>query len=482
MKLGRNHNLIITEEDILRIGIGEGGESPLDKVLNYTVDDEDDNPNARTIEDDELADIVKPNSGITTQEEEDEKNNINKVSKDSEKEVESDDGDSDATDDDESESDDSSSIGKPIFDREGNQIDPATKKVIKTKEEIAAEKEAAASEGEEEGEPESTGLFDEEGNEVDVKGKIIRTAEEVENAYFDELPFVKQMAKMIQIVPTDDEGKPIEYEDTFEGMAKYVDDVAAIRLQQKEKQHEATRPQIVKDFENHILVGGKPEEFLNSPTISIDNLKASRENDEDNKAVIRAYYKMKGFNDDEINKQIRRAEATDELYEDAAALQPQLLELDKQAKEAKAAQVQEMEKQNLEARRATISKATDIVKSGKLGDIRIPDDQVASFLKYLFEPTERVEGGHTIPKHQQERMQLSLEKDLEIAFLMFNGYNVSRLVRDKVNLDKTATLRDIAARSKGRGTGVGTKAKKETNSSDKTSGKSILPKTTGDIL
>jgi hypothetical protein len=71
--------------------------------------------------------------------------------------------------------------------------------------------------------------LDDKGNAVDDKGKVFKTASEIDELSKNNEPTsidFEGIKKVVNYIPIDDKGKPIEYESTPEGVAKYVKDTA----------------------------------------------------------------------------------------------------------------------------------------------------------------------------------------------------------------------------------------------------------------
>lgn len=73
--------------------------------------------------------------------------------------------------------------------------------------------------------------LNETGDAVDKDGKIIYTKDkltELENTQDDETTSINDIVKLVNIIPVDDNDKPIVYEDSVDGIASYIKDVTIL--------------------------------------------------------------------------------------------------------------------------------------------------------------------------------------------------------------------------------------------------------------
>jgi hypothetical protein len=329
-----------------------------------------------------------------------------------------------------------------LFDADGNQVD-ATGKVIKTKEELEAANNQTDDDDNDDDDDEGPVFYDKEGNQVNAKGEIVATKEDLEKAAFDKLPVIKQIQTLSGYEFTDEEGNTIEFEDTIEGIQEYTNKVAELKageiITTTEKEREQTTPDIVKSFENHIKSGLKAEDFFNSPLLNIQNVKLDKENTAQLKDIIRRDFEFRGMDSDRALKLIERSEAADELYEDAVYALKNLQQADKETETIKAQQVQKAQEAQVKAAQEQINQITSLVNKGNISNVVIPDKDRKQFLEYVTKPV-KVENGQALTQYDIDINKAPLEEDLLRAFYHFKNYNLSTVVRDKVNTQKARTL------------------------------------------
>lgn len=171
-----------------------------------------------------------------------------------------------------------------------------------------------------------------------------------------------------------DEEKPT----TIDGIIKYIEDVV------EENSKPEYSDERIAQLDQYVKNGGNFEDFYNnqSQSVSYDNM--DMEDESNQKAVVRDYMKLQGFNDEQINRKIERYEDADMLAEEAEDAVAQL-------KQIKAAQLQRAMQEQEQARLAQEEQArqfmTDLNSSiASLNNIRgiaVPKEDRKALLDYI---------------------------------------------------------------------------------------------------
>lgn len=172
----------------------------------------------------------------------------------------------------------------------------------------------------------------------------------------------------------DEQDKPTNVDDLIE----YIQDVVD---QNSVPEYADER---VQQLDNYIKNGGKFEDFYNnmSQTISYDSLDMDDELNQ--KAVVRDYMKMQGYDDEQISRKIERYEDADMLEEEA---QDAVVRLKQITQQQLALQQQQQEQirqaQEEQARQFITSLNSSISSLDNIRGIAIPKEDRKALLDYI---------------------------------------------------------------------------------------------------
>jgi len=299
-----------------------------------------------------------------------------------------------------------------------------------------------------------------DGNLVDEKGVIVHKAgtftidkdgvvDLIQPSVIDELRAVYE-AKGVKFVDAD--AQPLQFEDTQEGMEKFVNHLATITANDYVNEFLLANPEIVA-LHNHLQTGKPVSEYYKAKATIADystiKLAADGSDKDIQQQVIIDYLQqVKGFNDTE-------AREVSTLYKDAGSLATKSKEAltglqqwqsEKQIAEQAQLTAQLTQQQNeWKIYNATVAK---VIGEGKLHSVNIVDTDKQAFQKFLTDTSK----GNTPAQAAYDA--LTIEQRLELDYFMFKGFKVGDLVqiaqnqRDAESLKlRKATAKPIVLRS-----------------------------------
>ncbi len=348
--------------------------------------------------------------------------------------------------------------------------------------------------------------LDKDGNAV-KDGEIIYTKDQIDSFEEEKAPEVlKSIMETTNIVPVDDKGNPIEYEDTPEGRSNYVKDVYDIAAKQAVEEYQqslfTTYPVLNDVFDHLIKNNGSLENYTPKQTflsieITDDSDKTSLKN-----IIISARLK-KGDTSEKAERYFKYLEDSNQLLEEAKSELQYLKDNEIKEKEAKQQElIQEQENSKKEAESywgisvdsngqlIDLNKNDSIygiIKSGELkvdnesykipDKIRIKQDGKIvvkdrnDFFRYIYEPVAIKNGDQTVKMTRYEydlaieNNNRSIHNDVFDAYRRFVNYDLTQIVKDKVKQEEVKnTIKKISTK------------KRSASPKVTTSGKVIIPK------
>lgn len=313
-----------------------------------------------------------------------------------------------------------------------------------------------------------TYTIDDNGNVVDADGNIFKKADEVaewvksftvENPAEDNT--LGNIQKALDVEITDENGQPIKYEDTPEGIQQYVNDVVETA---REEIATATMQQFYKQFpfakdivDYYIANGNSLEGYGVMPDrsgIEIDDNNIAQQ-----EAIIRTAWKENGQKGD-VERYIKYLKDSNTLTETAKAELTGLQEKDENARKQLAAKAAEKHRQDLENEVKYWQSVKDIINSKTIGEYQLSDTIVRNvngqkqsatlndFYNYIARADKN--GLTEYSKDLLNRKpEVALANDILQAYLVFTGGDYTSLVKKAVNDNEVRTLRlKSAARQK----------------------------------
>lgn len=309
---------------------------------------------------------------------------------------------------------------------------------------------------------------DNEGNLVDKDNKIFKEAAEVKEylAQFEvdenkETPIdVNSIIKAVGVEVTDENDKPITFDNTPEGIAQYVNEVIELQKQEIAQAGVQTlldKYPIVADFLNYYVANGNDArgfgEVKDRSSITIDENNIAQQ-----EAIIREAYKENKRHGD-VDAYIKYLKDTNALLDVAKSELAGLQQADAALKEQQAKEAQARLEAERKAEADYWNGVKAVVDSKEIAGYKIPDTiiinkngkQIAAtpndFFNYLYQVDDKGYSRYERDLAARDAKE-QLQDDLLRAYLTFTGGSYSNLVDLAVTNKETKNLRLKAAAAK----------------------------------
>ena len=314
---------------------------------------------------------------------------------------------------------------------------------------------------------EDTYTVDAEGNLIDKNNKVFKEAKDVKDFLkqfevddTDDKENAIDVAKIIEKVGfevTDENDKPITFENTPDGVASYINEVLDAKrteYAQAGVQQLIDKFPIVSDFLNYYVANGNSYEGFGQvrdrSTIVIDENNTAQQ-----EAIVREAFKESG-KVGSIDDYISFLKSTNRLLDAAKQDLATLQENDKRVKAEQAEAAQRKIEEDKKAEIAYWGKVKSVIDKKEIAGYKIPETILINkngkqsaataddFFNYLYQVDDK---GYS--RYERELMETpeeeQLQNDLLRAYLKFTGGNYSNLVDLAIASEKTKTLRLKAA-------------------------------------
>jgi hypothetical protein len=307
--------------------------------------------------------------------------------------------------------------------------------------------------------------LDENGNALNEDGTIFKSKEELDainagntNGSDDTvLPLIEEIIQLNGIQILDDKGQPKVYADTIQGVIEYSKDVAKFEAENSQKEFFNRLPQ-VKEFAQHLINGGKEEDFYKAKTASWKNYTLDTANEAQLIEVITQDLIAKGQTPDEAADIVTLYKDSNRLEEKGKAA----VESRRKAEEVSNAQKAEKEKQESLATQAKIEQywkgIETTIKTGKLQNIVIPEADKNAFFNYMSVAVDK--NGNS--QYDLDEMMSKPEDDLQYKYLRFKKFDLSKLVKNATGTSQARSLRERIEKEKSGTNNGGGETTKET--------------------
>lgn len=218
----------------------------------------------------------------------------------------------------------------------------------------------------------------------------------------------------------------------------------------EEKQKETLYKQIGEELGDdglalirHLRAGGAPEDWAQTFSDPLKNV--DLENQSHQKAVIRNYYERQGWEDADIEQELKDIEdlGEDKLKDKATKFHSKLQAQQKVEQEnfVRNQETEETNRKN-EFRKFT-NEVSEIIDSSK--DIMgVPIGRTAQPLKdYIFKPKVRLDNGQLVSQYVADRVKNASNKQLYVlnALLMMNGYKIPESLKAETTTKVTLGIK-----------------------------------------
>ena len=302
---------------------------------------------------------------------------------------------------------------------------------------------------------------DKDGNVIDSNGNIFKEASQV-SEWMKEFENVEENTSDISIDSikaaigieiTDDNDKPIVFDNTVEGIKSYIDSV----IETSKQEHYDTaintlyqKYPIVKDVINYYVANGNSlEGFGQVPDRS--GIEIDENNEAQQEQIIRTAWSERKQRGD-VNSYINYLKSSGTLLATAKEELDGLKEADAQYKRDIEAKAAAEEKEKIETLERYWNGVHDIIKSRKIAGYQIPESIVITrdgqklsvtpedFFNYIYRVDKE---GKSAYERDLEAETPDVRRDDEIlrAYLKYVGGNYSNLVDMAINEKNVATLK-----------------------------------------
>ena len=296
-------------------------------------------------------------------------------------------------------------------------------------------------------EPVSEPTSNELDSDADTKEEI-STKEEI----VDEIPETKTEVEKPKVEEPVDEGTVIdevltqlgykpekEYADTSEGLVQMTKDVGT-QMANEHMQRLMNEFPLVKQHLEYVMSGGDSQNFMTNfdPRQDYENLKVDEKDTAMQKMLVGNYFKMKGHDDAFIKDML-------EDYEDAGKLQGKsdlahkaLINAQKHQRDQMIATQKQKAQKELNERKKFWDDVYDTVQgANEFHGIIVPEREKKKFFKYISAPINK--DGMT--QRDVDHVKSDIQTKLAIDYLMYKGFKLNDIIRNKVATSKAKDLR-----------------------------------------
>ena len=229
------------------------------------------------------------------------------------------------------------------------------------------------------------------------------------------------------------------YDDNVDGLTKLTKDVGDKIAQEHMKELFEEFP-LVKEHLEYVIAGGQSQNFMQAydPKLDFARIKLSDKDTATQKMLVSKYFKEKGHDEGFVNELIEDYEDGGKLMSKAQLAQKALVNSQK----AERAKLVQQQKQEHQQQRQQQKKFWDDVyetidTSKEFSGIVIPQKEKNKFFKYLTTPVR----GDGTTKRDIDHVESSLQTKLAIDYLMFKGFKLDDVIKNKVKTSKAKDLR-----------------------------------------
>ena len=298
----------------------------------------------------------------------------------------------------------------------------------------------------------------ENGDILDKDGKVFKEQKDVA-AWLESLQETEDEGISIDAIREafDEQGNPVEFENTAEGVTKYINAIVENKIKGVEEAAintlYANNP-LLKQFKDYVDVTGSYKGFGELPD------REDWEIDKDNEAQQESIIKMAAeeFGNKMINNAyIQYLKDSGSLYNTAVEMLDALKEKDKNFREQVSQQAEESRKEHQEEVTQYWNKVNNIIKSKTIAGYKLPDSITkevdgkkviltpSDFFDYLSKQVHTNANGQKISAYQKDLEAISdddyLNNELMNAWLMFTGGSFKDLANMAVKENEVRTLR-----------------------------------------
>ncbi len=336
------------------------------------------------------------------------------------------------------------------INEEGNEVD-GNGKVLRTKEQITessnnetpADKEARL-EQERLAQEQNQIILDKDGNQVDKDGKILKTKEvlaqeEIDRVALENIPLIEELITTAGVKILNEDGTPKVYEDTTEGIIQYANDLAELKLIQSQKELFKAYPNVEKYLQAQIK-GIPDSEFFGNKLTDWKGTTLDEANEAQQLDIVIKELESKGYDKDRVIKMANRIKDSgkDVLLEESKLSLQSLKETQIAVETTKQEKYQEYIAQETAKAEAHWNKVGEIITGGKIGNYIIPEVDRKAFNDYVALAVDN--NGNSAAMIARNKQ--TLEQKLLADYYNFKGMSFEGLAKIAVQTATVKTLRD----------------------------------------
>lgn len=303
----------------------------------------------------------------------------------------------------------------------------------------------------------------ENGDILDKDGKVFKEQKDVA-AWLESLQETEDEGISIDAIReafpediVDEQGNPVEFENTTEGITKYINAIVENKIKGVEEAAintlYANNP-ILKQFKDYVDVTGSYKGFGELP--DREDWEIDKDNEAQQESIIRMAAQEFG-NKTINNAYIQYLKDSGSLYNYAVEMLDALKEKDKDFREQVSQQAEESRKAHQEEVTQYWNKVNNIIKSKTIAGYKLPDSITkevdgkkviltpSDFFDYLSKQVHTNANGQKISAYQKDLEAISdddyLNNELMNAWLVFTGGSFKDLANMAVKENEVRTLR-----------------------------------------
>lgn len=335
----------------------------------------------------------------------------------------------------------------------------------------------------------TTYTVDKDLNLVDKDGNVFKKADEVKDFLksFDvneedenELN-IANIQKAIGIEITDDNDKPIDFENTLDGVKDYINKV--IEVQKEDIAETALNTLVAKcpilpDVINYYIANGNSLKGFNEVP-DRTNITLDENNEGQQEEIIRLAWKEQKRTGD-VESYIQYLKSSKILYDSAKTELEGLKTADAQRKQETERLAAQKQAEELEAQKKYWQGVNEVIEKRKLGGYTIPETisitrdgnklnvTPKDFFNYLYRVDKNgySQYENDLIKAKEENPNAVRDDEILRAYLRFTGGSYADLVKMAINEDKVKTLKLQAKTAKTKTTKVTYKSKEDKSKID----------------
>jgi len=239
-----------------------------------------------------------------------------------------------------------------------------------------------------------------------------------------------------------------EYDDTEEGLLAMTQDVGQQIAEDQLNNLFENFPLVQKHLE-YVLNGGESRDFMQAYDPQLDYNQVSFEEDDtrSQKAILSDYFATKGHDQNFINELLIDYEDTGKLYQKAESARVALGKMQEQSRSQLVEQQKQQRAQQEEQQEEFWNGVYEAIDStDDFAGISIPKREKSKFFDYISNPVTN--DGRT--QRDLDHSEAEMETKLAIDYLMFKGFDLSKLVETKARTSNAKSLRDRISRNEER--------------------------------